>query len=189
VKTTLADGSLVLNGAVYKTKFDDLQVSTYNPNVQAFLVGNAAKASSTGVEGTATWYPGRNLDISASAAYQDVKYDDYPGAQCLASQPLTECNPTVPASVLANNLAGYPLPNISKFSGSVQVHYVADVPGDLKLGLTGAVAGRSKFFNSDDRARSTVARRATPRWTPAWRSIRRTHGGMWRWWGPTSPTS
>jgi len=152
VKTTLLDGSLVLNGAVYKLKFDDLQVSTYNPNVQAFLVGNAAKASSTGIEGAATWYPIAGLDITASAAYQDVKYDDYPGAQCLASQPLSQCNPAVPASVAANNLAGRPLPNISKFSGNLQAHYVADISDNLKLGLTGAVSGRSKFFNSDDQS-------------------------------------
>jgi iron complex outermembrane receptor protein len=115
-------------------------------------VGNAAKASSTGIEGAATWYPIAGLDITASAAYQDVKYDDYPGAQCLASQPLSQCNPAVPASVAANNLAGRPLPNISKFSGNLQAHYVADISDNLKLGLTGAVSGRSKFFNSDDQS-------------------------------------
>lgn len=150
VKTTLADGKLVLNSAVYKIKFDNLQVSTYNPNVQGFIVGNAAQASGTGIEAAANWYPVRGLDISASAAYQDVKYDDFPGAQCLASQPISECNPAVPASVAANNLAGAPLPNISKFSGNVQVHYVAELPSDLRLGSTVAVSGRSKFFNSDD---------------------------------------
>jgi iron complex outermembrane receptor protein len=152
LKTTLADGRLVLNTAVYKIKFDDLQVSTYNPNVQQFIVGNAAKASGTGIEGAATWYPIANLDVSASAAYQDVKYDDFPGAQCLASQPISACNPLVPASVAANNLAGSPLPNISKFSGSLQIHYVADMPSDLHLGMTGALSGRSKFFNSDDQS-------------------------------------
>lgn len=150
LKTTLADGKLVLNTAIYKIKFDDLQVSTYNPNVQEFIVGNAAKASGTGIEGGATWYPVSGLDITASAAYQDVKYDDFPGAQCLASQPVSQCNPLDPASVDANNLAGSPLPNISKFSGAIQVHYVAELPTELRLGTTVAVSGRSKFFNSDD---------------------------------------
>jgi iron complex outermembrane receptor protein len=150
VKSTLLNGSLVANAAIYKIEFDNLQVSTYNPNVQAFIVGNAAEASGKGVEGALTWYPVPNLDVTASAAYQDVHYDDFPGAQCLASQPISQCNPLSPASVLANNLAGTPLPNISKFSGTIQGHYVADLPRGLKLGTTVAVSGRSKFFNSDD---------------------------------------
>jgi iron complex outermembrane receptor protein len=149
-KSTLANGTVVLNGAVYKTKFDDLQVSTYNPNVQSYIVGNAAKASSKGVELSLTWYAMPNFDISANGAYQDVKYDDYPGAQCLATQPITECNPASPASVAANNLKGRPLPNISKWSGTLRAHYVAPINDDLQLATTVAVAGRSKFFNSDD---------------------------------------
>ncbi|MBI1198652.1 MAG: TonB-dependent receptor [Phenylobacterium sp.] len=150
IKSTLADGRLVLNGAVYDTKFKDLQVSTYNPNIQSYIVGNAAKASSKGVELSATWYPATGFDITALGAYQDVKYDDYPGAQCLATQPITECNPTVPASVAANNLKGKPLPNISKWSGTLKAHYVTPISEDLQLASTVAVSGRSKFFNSDD---------------------------------------
>ena len=152
VKSTLPDSGLVFSAAIYKTMFDKLQVSTYNPNTQGFVVGNAAKASSTGIEAGASWYPAPNFDVTASAAYQDVKYDDYPGASCLASQTISQCNPLVPASVAVNNLAGSPLPNISKFSGNVQVHYVADLPGDLRLGTTVAMSGRSKFFNSDDQS-------------------------------------
>jgi iron complex outermembrane receptor protein len=149
-KSTLLDGRLVLDAAIYNIKFNDLQVSTYNPSTTSFVVGNAAKASGKGVEVAATWYVLPNFDITGSAAYQDVKYDDYPGASCLASQPITQCNPANPASVAANNLKGSPLPNISKFSGSIQGRYVADLPNELKLATTVGVNGRSKFFNSDD---------------------------------------
>ncbi|MCR5881146.1 TonB-dependent receptor [Phenylobacterium sp. J367] len=152
VKSTLADGRLVLNAAVYKTSFEDLQVSTYNSNVQSYIVGNAAEASSTGIEGSAVWNPIRNLTVTANGAYQDVKYDDYPGAQCLATQPISECNPTVPASVAANNLKGYPLPNISKWSGTLRVQYVAELPNGLNLTTMLAANGRSKHFNSDDQS-------------------------------------
>jgi iron complex outermembrane receptor protein len=151
-KTTLLDGRLVLDTAIYDIKFNNLQVSTYNPVTRAFIVGNAAKASGKGVEVTGTWYVLPNFDVTGSAAYQDVKYDDFPGASCLASQPITQCNPTVPASVAANNLAGSPLPNISKFSGSIQGRYVADLPNELKLATSVKVSGRSKFFNSDDQS-------------------------------------
>jgi iron complex outermembrane receptor protein len=150
VKSTLFNGTLVANAAIYRIKFEDLQVSTYNPNTQAFVVANAASATGKGIEGSLTWYPIHNLDITGSAAYQDVKYDDFPGASCLASQPISQCNPLVPASVAANNIAGSPLPNISKFSANVQAHYVIDLPRDLKLGTTVGVDARTQFFNSDD---------------------------------------
>jgi iron complex outermembrane receptor protein len=52
--------------------------------------------------------------------------------------------------VAANNLKGRPLPNISKWSGTLRAHYVAPINDDLQLATTVAVAGRSKFFNSDD---------------------------------------
>jgi iron complex outermembrane receptor protein len=149
-KSTLLDGTLLLNAAVYNTSFDNLQVSIYNATVQAYIVGNAAKARSRGVELTATWYPMPNLDFTALVAAQDVKYVDYPGAQCLASQTLAQCNPSSIASVAANNLAGSPLPNISKFSGSFQAHHVAELANNLRLSTTVAVVGRSKFFNADD---------------------------------------
>lgn len=152
IKSTWFDGTLVLNAAVYNTKFTDLQVSVYNPTISTYQTGNAASASSKGIEGAVSWYPMRNLDITGAAAYQDVKYDDYPGAACLATQPVTECNPASPASIAANNLAGSPLSYISKFSGNVQVHHKADVGGDLQLDTTVSVSGRSKYFNSDNQS-------------------------------------
>ncbi len=152
VKSTLADGRLVLNASVYDTKFDNLQVSVYNPANSTYVTGNAASASSKGIEGSAAWYPMKNLDFTGSAAYQDAKYDNYPGAACLASQLVSVCNPAVPASFAANNLAGTPLPYTSKFSFSVQGHYRADLANDHYLDGVIAVSGRSKYFDSDNQS-------------------------------------
>ena len=152
IKSVLMDGTLVLNASVYDTKFEDLQVSVYNPNTQGYVTGNAAKASGRGVEGSISWYPVRNFDIQASGAYLDSKYDDYPGASCLASQTLAQCNPLVPASVAANNIAGAPLSQASKYSGTFQAHHRLELPGDMKLDTTAVVSGRSKFFDSDDQS-------------------------------------
>ena len=152
VKSTLFGGKLVANAAIYRIKFDNLQVSTYNSNVQTYLVGNAAKASGRGIEGSLAWYPASSLEITATGAYQDVKYDDYPGAQCLASQPVTECNPLNPASVVANNLAGRPLSNISKLSGNIRINHTADLNEGYRIRTAVMADGRSKFFNSDDQS-------------------------------------
>ncbi len=152
IKSTLADGRLVLNVSVYDTSFEDLQVSVYNSTLQVFQTGNAASASSRGVEGSMAWYPAPNLDFTLSAAYQDAKYDDYPGAACLATQALTQCNPAVPASVAANNIAGARLPYTSKYSYSLQGHYRLDLANDMVIDTTVGLHGRSKYFDSDNQS-------------------------------------
>lgn len=152
IKSTLADGRMVLNVSVYDTSFKNLQVSVYNPTISAYQTGNAANASSKGIEGSAAFYPFRGFDFTFAAAYQDAKYDDYPGAACLATQPITTCNPAVPASIAANNIKGAPLPYTSKFSFSAQGHYRFEFGNDMALDTTIALHGRSKYFNSDNQS-------------------------------------
>ncbi len=145
IKSTLLDGKLVANVSVYDTQFKNLQVSVYQPATSSYLTGNAASATSTGIEGSLALYLSPNFDISASGAYQDVKYDDYPGAACLASQPAS-CLPAT------NNLAGYRVAYSSKYTGNVTAHGRFDFADDLKLDITGVAAGRSKYFDSDNQS-------------------------------------
>lgn len=157
IKSTLLDGKLVANISVYDTQFKNLQVSVYQPATSSYLTGNAASATSKGIEGSLALYLSPNFDITASGAYQDVKYDDYPGAACLASQPLSVCNPaqtdrTQPNHVVNNNLAGYRVAYSSKYTGNVSAHGRFDFGDDLKLDITGVAAGRSKYFNSDNQS-------------------------------------
>jgi iron complex outermembrane receptor protein len=153
VKSTLFDGKVVANVSAYHTKFKDLQVSVYRPETSSYLTGNAASATSKGIEGSLSIFPIPNFDISASAAYSDIKYDDYPGAACLAIQ-VTEgtCNPADPTSIANNNLAGFPVAYSSKWTGSVTAHARFDMSDALKLDITGVAAGRSKYFNSDNQS-------------------------------------
>jgi iron complex outermembrane receptor protein len=152
VKSTFADGRLVLNASVYDTKFKDLQVSVYNPALSIYQTGNAASASSKGIEGSAAWYPAPNLDFTLAAAYQDAKYDDYPGASCLATQTLAQCNPTSPVSQAANNIAGAPLTYTSKFSYNFNGHYKYELANDTAIDANVVVYGRSKYFDSDNQS-------------------------------------
>ena len=151
VKSTLFDGAVIANVSAYHTQFKNLQVSVYRPQTSSYLTGNAASATSKGIEGSLSIFPIPNFDITASGAYQDIAYDDYPGAACLAAQVADgSCVPTDPTSIANNNLAGYRPANTSKFTGSVTAHARFDMSEDLKLDITGVAAGRSKFYNSDD---------------------------------------
>lgn len=143
LKSTLMNDRLVLNVSIYDTQFEDLQRSIYDPEIIGFITKNAAEASSTGVEIMTIWRAAPGLTFTASGAYQDAKYDDYPGAACLASQP---------ASCVAetNNIAGTQLTYASDWTGNLQVDYSRPVLDGLELRSKLIAAYRSKYFNADN---------------------------------------
>lgn len=140
IKSTLWDGRATFNVSVYDTKFTNLQTSGYNPDTSSYITKNAASATAKGIEGSLRIAPSRYFDITASAAYQDIKYDSYPNAPCLAGMTGTVCD-----------LSGRRLPYTSKFTGNVSVHGRVDI-SDYKLDGTAVLGGRSGFFNSDDQS-------------------------------------
>lgn len=147
MKSTLLDGSLVLNLALYQTKFDDLQVSFYDPSIPGFITGNAAAATSQGVEGMLAWQATDELSFISSVAYLDASYDDFPGAAC----PVTAPPGCLPAT---NNLAGFVLPGASKWTGNIRGIYEVGLPNGLNFGLTGVAYFRSGYYIASDYSRT-----------------------------------
>jgi outer membrane receptor protein involved in Fe transport len=80
-KLVLADGAANLNFALFRSEFDDLQVSTLT-GPGTFNVGNAASAITQGLEVDAKWQVTDNLRLSLAGALLDGEYDDYPDAPC-----------------------------------------------------------------------------------------------------------
>lgn len=158
VKSSLAEDTLLVDLSLYDTKFTDLQTSVYDATLvpPGFVTKNAAAASSRGIEGSVTWLPIPTLKLTWSGAYQDAKYDDFPGANCLARQPASECStlvpPNAPNGVANNNLAGAPLTFASKWSGNAQAQHTLLIGDDLDIITTFVASYRSKFFNSDDQS-------------------------------------
>lgn len=146
VKGTLFDRMVTFSAAYYNTRFSDLQVSFYRPSISSYFTGNAATATSQGVEAQLTLRPSRNFDITATGAYQDMQYDDFPGAPCLVWQgPACYSNPN-------NNLAGVRPALASKWMGSIQAHGRIEVGDRHAIDLTGTASGRTRFYNSDDQS-------------------------------------
>jgi len=88
-KLTLADGAMQLNIALFRSDYDDLQVSALNSSDTTFNVGNAASAISQGVELDLKWAVSDRLTLNFAGAYLDAEYDDYKEAPCSTHQVIT----------------------------------------------------------------------------------------------------
>ena len=75
-KLTAFDQRLRLNGAVFHTKYDDLQIAITNLTRVGPFIENAAKATITGFELEATAAPGQGWLLEAGAGYLDPEYKD-----------------------------------------------------------------------------------------------------------------
>ncbi|MFN3238697.1 MAG: TonB-dependent receptor, partial [Pseudomonadales bacterium] len=83
LKTTLLDGRLDLNAALFLMDYEDLQVFRIEANAQGIPVSritNVAEASSRGVELDFLYRPIDSLAIQGSVGYLRARYDDY--SQC-----------------------------------------------------------------------------------------------------------
>lgn len=149
VKSVFADGRVQANLAIFDMKFKDLQQSAYDPDRRTFLTRNAARASSKGAELDVEWLALDDLQLSANVAYLDAKFDNYPGAPCLATETLAQCNSADPASLAAHNVKGLPLQFAPKWSGNVGARYTHDLMNDLRLTANVNALFRSKYYVAD----------------------------------------
>ena len=80
-KFLLADGAVELNGALFYTEYDDLQISIFD-GVLGFNVGNAASAEIKGVEVDLRWAASDYLMVTGGLAYTDFEFTDFENGQC-----------------------------------------------------------------------------------------------------------
>ncbi|WP_439101149.1 TonB-dependent receptor [Congregibacter sp.] len=81
------DGRLELNAALFHSQYEDLQVSQFDGTL-GFVVGNAAEATSQGLELDGRLLLTEGLTWSFAAAYLDFEFDDYQNATCSSLETL-----------------------------------------------------------------------------------------------------
>lgn len=86
IKTSLLEGAVRLNVTAYDYTFEDLQVSQFRPETTTFVIGNAASASTKGIEVDAVWQVNENLQLYTEFGYNKAKQDSYPNVACYAFQ-------------------------------------------------------------------------------------------------------
>lgn len=130
VKLDLMEGRARLNAAYFYTEFDDLQVSYWDAVASAFRVGNAAQATSEGVEVEATLAWTEAWTVGGNFAWLNVEYDEYIGAcPSNANEWSASCVSTGGAN---QDLSGAPLADAAEWSGSLFADYITPV-GDSMM--------------------------------------------------------
>ena len=127
-KLTLAGGTLELNGAIFFTEYDDLQISIFDGRL-GFNVGNAASAEISGVELDMRWAATEYLTVSGGFAYTDFEFTDFENGQCYFG-----ATPDV-------DLDGNGTPELCSYTGNSN-QLVSDIQGNLSFDIRVPV-GRS----------------------------------------------
>ncbi len=142
-KLDLFDRRAQLNLAVFRTKYEDLQVSAWDPVANATLTRNAADATSQGVELELTARLARPLTFRGALGYLDAKYDDFPGALCLYRD-------APPPAGCLENIGGTRIPRAPKWSASGGLDLDQPLAGNLRLAGNFTASYRSGIYLDDN---------------------------------------
>lgn len=161
MKSVWFDGAVLLNLALFRSEYDDLQLSNNMESNGAFvtLVQNAASSVSQGVEVEASWDVTPDFNISGAMTYLDAYFVDYQNVEltpgqaviynnCLMMNPgdLDAC-----ASLQFQDLSGSPTDRAPEWSGNIGGEYTFHLPNDFAVttNLTAFLSSSYTFGLSD----------------------------------------
>lgn len=98
IKSTFADGKVLVNATAYHTTIEDFQEATLAATGSGFIVGNAGEQEVKGIEADFAFLPTDALTINGSLAYLDSQYTDFPDAQCGLGETPTDFGATPSAN-------------------------------------------------------------------------------------------
>ena len=130
LKTSFSDGKGDLNIAIFNTKYDDLQLSTFDPDTAAAVVNNVGKVSSKGMEIEGRWAVSDAVTLGGSIGLLDAKFTAFRAGPCYPGEPM---NP----DGFSCDKTGSTLPYAPDYSGNVYVDI--NVPFGHQLVFLGGV--------------------------------------------------
>ncbi|MFC2950549.1 TonB-dependent receptor [Marinicaulis aureus] len=148
LKTVFAEGRGSFNLALFRSKFDDLQVSIFPGGgglAIDFIVGNAAKVISQGVEVDAAFTLAEGVRISGAATFLDAEYDEFMNTACYSGQTLADgCVGGV------QDISGRPV----QYAPDIAANIGLDLRHDITAGLYAAarfeLSYSSDYFRTSD---------------------------------------
>lgn len=139
-KWTLAGGRAYINAEYFHSEFTNLQVSTFS--VASFLVGNAASATTQGLDVDARFQVNDMLALGAAFVVLDAEYDNYESGPCLLDDTGAEIGQFC-------DLSGRPLQYAPDFEANVYADMAFDVNG-WELGIGADLTYSDKFYLAGD---------------------------------------
>jgi iron complex outermembrane receptor protein len=145
-KSTLLDGRMQLNVALFDTTYNNYQVQIYPPGqiIPVLELMNAAKARTTGLEVDSVYALTNKTKFTTALAVMDARFVNFNNAPAFPGQTAAQG-----ATGLTQNLSGKPMPDAPKLKLTLGVdHNVgADVllPWPLRLNATYAYRTSANF--------------------------------------------
>lgn len=145
-KISLMNDTAELNIALFRTDFDNLQVSIFDGTL-GFNVGNAAKATTQGMELDGRWAITDDWSMHSSIAYLDFNFDSFKNGQCTQGETPTSSNGNCDYTGKTNQY-------VARWSGNVAVDYKHPITDSLVLKAT----ADTKFTSSYNPTQNLDAR-------------------------------
>ncbi|MEH6549333.1 MAG: TonB-dependent receptor [Pseudomonadales bacterium] len=139
VKSTLAEGRLQLNAAIFHYDYKDKQVSSFiiDPVFGSLTkIVNAPESTVRGAELEINWHATDSTLVRLSSSYLDTQYDEF--ETYLFGQSLAE-NPD------PINISGSRIQNTPKFQHNLMVHHEFDVSDNMYVFVGGDWSYSDKF--------------------------------------------
>jgi iron complex outermembrane receptor protein len=161
LKSTLLDGRMTLNTALYWSDFSDFQAQTLDLNTSppSFALSNAGLMRARGVEVESSMRVTPGLEVALAATYNDAEFRDYRAA-CYAGQPLSgtvgvDCYIDPSTRLQVANYAGERLPNAPEWTYLLRTAYERSVGNEFAVDASMNWSWRSEAqaVTADPRAR------------------------------------
>jgi outer membrane receptor protein involved in Fe transport len=149
-KSTLRDGTLLLNGAVFYNDYKDQQTRVQFPpraggGIPTSGAVNAGTVTVWGVEIDATWLPTDRWSVSASYAYTNGEFDDFVLAEAQAPTGVNLSRSEIArAGNLQADFTGNDTPGNPEHAASLLARYQAPVYGNTDWYAQGSATYQGK---------------------------------------------
>jgi iron complex outermembrane recepter protein len=154
-KMALLEGTAELNVALFRSDFEDMQVSALVGD--AFRVSNAGESVSQGLEVDGRWRLTESWAVSGSLAYLDATYEKFDTAPCTVPQALAFTG----SGNCTQDLEGQTLLYSPEWSANLSLDYVVVVTDNLELRSVLDINYQDEFYSALDLDPNTLHDAAT----------------------------
>lgn len=136
LKSTLLDRRLILDVALFHTKFEDFQAQAYDPALLRFTTANAGVLLAKGVELDLKALPAEGLSLNGGVTFNDAVYQSFTGDSCYYGEPAGTAGRGVCLPNRTSNSTGNQLALAPRWAGSLMSEYQHSLTSGLDGVLT-----------------------------------------------------